>query len=123
MSTDLSRRSFLSAAIGAFAASHSAALLPARPVSRTWIFFDGGPRWTQSAWEPGWFAVLIALRSDGQYFYARGICPEREHSPGRRELENWKLRVSLDRFLNCDCVAGQPCARHTPREIVESEEE
>lgn len=46
------------------------------------------------------FVTVMALRSDGTWFYAHG----------RTQLD---ARRYLETFLHCDCVLGYQCPMHT----------
>jgi len=71
---------------------------------------------------------FVAQRSDGEYFYVR-VCERLEdlEAPSHLvkalvDLDMKHAVFTLNDFLNCDCIAGKPCARHTLVDIEEDEE-
>ena len=110
----MNRRHFINSILGAAATTYSVALLPPvlRPIERSFIFFQGGPKWAPNPCAVEMVGILVAMRSDGEYFYVRKAVAAREFTKERIEIENQALRIGIDRFRNCACTHRQPCAKH-----------
>jgi len=115
-----SRRSFLTG-LAALIACPIKAVIPAVPDTlpgkRRWLWINGSD-WVNH--HDGFVRSMhiCAQRSDGQYFYIY-VFQRLEDLRGPREqvrrmmlLDRENAKMTLDSFLNCDCVVGKPCAFH-----------
>jgi TAT (twin-arginine translocation) pathway signal sequence len=104
----MNRRDFLKLSTGA-------AVALAWPVevvagrSWTWVKATGFRRARDST---AWVGQLLALRSDGEYFYV--VMPIAAEHFTEEAVDGALLagHQMLETFLGCGCIAGTPCPEH-----------